>query len=57
MKVKEIPKWGAYLRKQWEESFANHLSDKEKKSIYFYDDEDGFVATYGTYLVMREGSA
>lgn len=42
VKVKEIPKWGAYLRKQWEESFANHLSDKEKKSIYFYDDENGF---------------
>lgn len=41
VKVKEIPKWGAYLRKRWEESFAAHLSDKEKKSIHLYD-EDGF---------------
>lgn len=40
-KVIEIPKWGVYLRKQWESSFVNHLSDKEKKSIYLYD-EDGF---------------
>lgn len=39
--VKEIPKWGAYLRKQWEDSFADHLSDNDKRSIYFYD-EDGF---------------
>lgn len=35
--VTEIPKWGAYLRKQWENNFANHISDKEKKSIYLYD--------------------
>ncbi|MCM3092839.1 MULTISPECIES: DUF4275 family protein [unclassified Cytobacillus] len=41
VKVKEIPKWGAYLRKQWEDSFADHLSDNDKRSIYFYD-EDGF---------------
>lgn len=40
VKVIEIPKWGVYLRKQWEESFANHLSNKEKESIYLYE-EDG----------------
>ncbi len=40
VKVIEIPKWGTYLRKQWEDIFVNHLSDKEKKSIYLYD-EDG----------------
>ena len=40
VKVTEIPKWGTYLRKQWEDNFANHLNDKEKKSIYLYD-EDG----------------
>ena len=40
VKVIEIPKWGVYLRRQWENSFVNHLSDKEKKSIYLYD-EDG----------------
>lgn len=40
VKVIEIPKWGTYLRKQWENNFVNHLSDKEKKSIHLYD-EDG----------------
>lgn len=40
VKVIEIPKWGTYLRKQWEDIFVNHLSDKEKKSSYLYD-EDG----------------
>lgn len=40
VRVIEIPKWGIYLRKQWEDNFVNHLSDKEKKSIYLYD-EDG----------------
>lgn len=38
VKVIEIPKWGTYLRKQWEDNFVNHLSDKEKKSIYLYED-------------------
>lgn len=37
IRVKEIPKWGAFLRKQWENNFANHLSNDEKKSIYLYD--------------------
>lgn len=41
VKVTEIPKWGTYLRKQWEDNFVNHLSDQEKKSIFLYD-EDGF---------------
>lgn len=40
VKIIEIPKWGMYLRKKWEDSFANHLDDKEKKSIYLFD-EDG----------------
>lgn len=40
VKVIEIPKWGIYLRRQWVDSFANHLDDKEKKSIYLFD-EDG----------------
>ena len=43
VKVTEIPKWGTYLRKKWEDSFANHLSDKEKKSIYLYDKDGGFL--------------
>ena len=40
VKVREIPKWGVYLRKQWEDHFANHLSQEEKESIYMHD-EDG----------------
>lgn len=41
IRVTEIPKWGTYLRKQWENNFADHLSEDEKKSIFLYD-EDGF---------------
>lgn len=37
IKITEIPKWGPYLRAKWEKAFANHMSDKEKKSIYLYD--------------------
>ncbi len=37
IKITEVPKWGTYLRKQWENNFANHLSDKDKKSIYLFD--------------------
>lgn len=40
VKVIEMPKWGTNLRKKWVDNFANDLSDKEKKSIYLYD-EDG----------------
>jgi len=36
-KVTEIPKWGPYMRKQWELSFANHLPDEEKRSIYLFN--------------------
>lgn len=34
IKVTEIPKWGTYLLKQWENNFASSLSVSEKKSIY-----------------------
>ncbi|MFZ5966939.1 MAG: DUF4275 family protein [Bacillota bacterium] len=37
VKVTEIPKWGTFLRKQWEDNFANHLSHREKEAIYLYD--------------------
>jgi hypothetical protein len=40
IKVIEIPKWGTYLRKRWEDEFASHLNVAEKKAIYLYD-EDG----------------
>lgn len=42
IKVIEIPKWGAFLRKQWEDSFANHLSPSEKKEI-FLNDSGGYL--------------
>ncbi|WP_301335702.1 DUF4275 family protein [Bacillus sp. FJAT-27445] len=38
-KVKEMPKGGVFLRKEWENNFATHLSDKDKRSIYLYDNE------------------
>jgi hypothetical protein len=38
IKTKEIPNWGTYLRKQWENEFANHLSEEEKKSIHLHYD-------------------
>ncbi|KYH30056.1 hypothetical protein CLTEP_26820 [Clostridium tepidiprofundi DSM 19306] len=41
VKVIEIPKWGTFLRKQWEDNFANHLRLEEKKAIHLFDD-DGF---------------
>lgn len=40
IRVKEIPAWGVYLRKRWDEEFAAHLSHREKESIFLYD-EDG----------------
>lgn len=36
--VTEIPKWGIFLRKQWEDSFAYHVSSKEKEEISLHDD-------------------
>ncbi|MGS2778439.1 DUF4275 family protein [Robertmurraya sp. GLU-23] len=41
MKVREIPNWGTYLRKEWEGNFVSHLSKAEKDSIYLYDVKDG----------------
>jgi hypothetical protein len=38
IRVIEIPKWGPYLRKQWEYNFAKHLTLQEKKAIYLHDD-------------------
>ena len=45
IKVLDIPKWGTYLRKEWENNFANHLNEKEKKTIYLLDD-----GGFGGYL-------
>ena len=45
IKIIEIPKWGEYLRKQWENNFTDHLSIEEKKSIHLHDtyDECGYL--------------
>ncbi|GKV70342.1 ATP synthase F1 subunit delta [Sporosarcina sp. NCCP-2716] len=32
--MKEIPKWGTYLRGIWRDAFAGHLSAEEQKEIY-----------------------
>lgn len=34
LKMREIPKWGNYLRHRWRESFANHLYTEEQEAIY-----------------------
>ena len=39
LKTVEIPKWGSYLRQQWRESFASHLSTEEQNAIGM----DGFL--------------
>ncbi|WP_041917212.1 DUF4275 family protein [Desulfitobacterium dehalogenans] len=40
VKVTEMPKRGAFLRKQWENNFANHLSNEEKKNICLWDNSE-----------------
>ncbi|WMM26176.1 DUF4275 family protein [Tissierella sp. MB52-C2] len=40
IKVAEIPKWGTFLRKLWEDNFANHLTLEEKKDIYLWNNND-----------------
>ena len=34
-----LPKWGAYLRNEWENNFAKHLTQEEKDSIYLNNKE------------------
>lgn len=55
MKVREFKRWGIYFRKRWEDYFANHLSDEEKK-IFSFTEISIHVVIYGTYLVMRKRS-
>ncbi len=48
----KISSWsGPYLRKQWENNFVNHLSHKEKQSIYLIAGVP--VVIYGTCSVMK----
>ena len=53
MKVREFQNWGVYFRKRWEDNFANHVSDEEKK-VFFFMEISMDVVIYGTYLVMRK---
>ncbi|WNS75813.1 DUF4275 family protein [Bacillus sp. DTU_2020_1000418_1_SI_GHA_SEK_038] len=62
VKVTKIPKWGTYLRKQWEDHFASHLSEEEKKSIHLHDrsKSSGFlwhVFSYETKECLKEEQA
>ncbi|WP_134701081.1 DUF4275 family protein [Ammoniphilus sp. YIM 78166] len=62
VRVKEIPKWGAYLRKQWEDQFASHMSYEEKKSIYLFDHGGAcgylwHLFSYGKKDCLKEGNA
>jgi Domain of unknown function (DUF4275) len=34
IKILEIPKWGPYLRKEWENNFASHLNEKKKSNPF-----------------------
>ena len=45
IKVTELPQKREQLRRQWESHFANHLSEKEKKAIFLYDNDgaSGFL--------------
>lgn len=36
--VRILPGWNSYLHAKWEETFAGHLSDTEKKKIYLKSD-------------------
>jgi len=55
VKVTEIPKWGSFLRKLWEDNFSNHISLKEKKDINLYDD-GGACGYLWHFLAMRKES-
>ncbi|WP_409347209.1 DUF4275 family protein [Paenibacillus sp. MBLB4367] len=38
VQIQPLPNWGVDLRKQWENNFANHLTEEEKTSIFLHDD-------------------
>ena len=37
IKFKEIPHWGIYFRKRWDDAFVHHLNESEKEKIYLLD--------------------
>ena len=59
MKVREFQSWGVCFRKYWEDNFANHVSDEEKKCLEGEEAENAFhnevkrIATYSINIVMR----
>lgn len=36
MTLTEIPHWGIYFKKRWEDCFVSHLNQAEKEAIYLY---------------------
>ena len=38
IQFKEIPHWGIYFRKRWEDAFVHHLNQSEKEKIHLYGD-------------------
>lgn len=46
-KIKHMPiaKWGPYLKKEWENQFASHLTEQEKGEIYMHSKREltGFL--------------
>ncbi|MEG0473287.1 MAG: DUF4275 family protein [Solibacillus sp.] len=36
IKFQDIPYWGIYFRKRWEEAFVSHLKQTEKEKIYLF---------------------
>ncbi|MFJ7934926.1 DUF4275 family protein [Sporosarcina sp. NPDC096371] len=52
VRIKEIPSWGSYLRHQWEERFAGHLSNEEKEEIGLH--YNGFACGYLWHVFSYE---
>lgn len=52
VQVREIPGWGPYIRQQWEDSFAEHLSYKEKEEIHL--SYNGFAHGYLWHIFSYE---
>ena len=53
IKATKIPEGGIILRKQWEDSFASHLSYEEKR-IFIFGITMILADFYGIYLAMRK---
>lgn len=62
VRVIEVPRWGVYLRKRWEDHFANHLRYEEKKLIYLLNNRGAcgylwHLFSYGKKECLKEAQA